>query len=65
MQGHEVVVIESSYSFTPAGTNGEPITASTTVWFDPTDGIVIRAEMTRNETSPSVEAIESTYQLID
>ena len=66
MQGHEVVVIESSYSFTPtAGTNGEPITASTTVWFDPTDGIVIRAEMTRNETSPSVEVIESTYQLID
>lgn len=66
IQRHEVVVIESSYSFTPtAGTNGDPITASTTVWFDPTDGIVIRAEMTRNETSPSIEVIETTYELID
>jgi hypothetical protein len=66
VQGHEVVVIESSYSFTPtAGPYGEPITASTTVWFDPTDGIVIRAQMTRNETSPSIEVIETTYELID
>jgi hypothetical protein len=66
MQGHEVVVIESSYSFTPtAGTNGEPITASTTVWFDPLGGIVVRADLTRNETSPSIEVIETTYELID
>ena len=66
IQGHEVVVIESSYSFTPtAGTNGEPITAATTVWFDPLDGIVVRAELTRNETSPSIEVIETTYELID
>jgi hypothetical protein len=66
IQGLEVVVIESSYSFTPtAGTNGERITASTTVWFDPLVGIVVRAELTRNETSPTIEVIETTYELID
>jgi hypothetical protein len=64
--GHRVVVIESSYSFIPeSGTNGEPITASTTVWFDPENGIVIRAEMVRNETSPTIEFHETTYELVD
>lgn len=56
----DVVIIESTYSYISDFPEvDEEITATTTVWFDPADGIVVQALLTRSSQSgQSVERMD-------
>lgn len=63
LQGRQVVVIESSYTFTAPGLNGEQhISASSTVWMDVAEGVVVQADVTRIQ--PELDKkVETSFRL--
>jgi hypothetical protein len=57
----DVVIIESTYSFTQLEI-GEEITATTRVWFDPAEGVVVQAQITRQQAWLE-KTVETEFQL--
>lgn len=64
LDGREVVVVESSYSFEGPESRELPVTATATVWFDPAEGIVVKAHMVRYGPKPT-KHVETTFELVD
>jgi hypothetical protein len=61
LDGRDVVTIDSTYSYTQPEL-GEEITATTRVWFDPAEGVVVQAQIIRNQAWLD-KTVEMEFQL--
>lgn len=62
VDGRDVVIIESAYSYIHPHPDLGEYTASSTVWFDPADGIVVQAQIIRN-SPPNSQGQDRTTQM--
>jgi hypothetical protein len=61
LNGRDVVIIHSTYTYTHPDPELGEVRATTSVWFDPTDGVVVQALITRN--SQYSDGIDRTQQM--
>lgn len=62
VDGRAVVTIHSTYTFIHPHPDLGEYSAETTVWFDPADGIVVKAQITRN-SPPNSQGLIKTAQI--